>query len=169
MIKILTPQELEVVRECKELGFGSYLSSAFLEYPRMIRQLQAEKYPSKRVLDNMNDRMDDKRFAFDLHYLIGLARMSVNPLQVEQEAWRLLSPLVKAQVVSFGEYVKSYSPTTATQEPLLTHVNNGWTLIQYWNTISNCYKTKLDEVFEEILGREEEVRGLIRILSGERR
>jgi hypothetical protein len=83
---------------------------------------------------------------------------------VEQEAWKLLSPHVKGYVNEFGIYISGYSPQTAEQKPLLTHVNTGWNLLQQWNMISQSYKAKYEQVWDKVEERETTLRGLIQEL-----
>jgi len=162
---MLSEQELKIVRNCKQWGFGAYLAWAWAVYPKLSRDINKEKYPDKKELVQINERMDQKRIAFDETYLHLLPRESVNPLQVEQEAWKLLSSLVKSQVDSFGKYIESYQPSTVISDQLLTQINNGWSLLQDWHIISRSYGAKLEEVWDEVKADEQKVRDLITRLS----
>lgn len=119
--------------------------------------------------------MDRFRSEFDIAY-DSSSMAVVNPLQVEQEAWKLLSPRVAGYLERFGHVIGSCSPDEITEElreQFLGLVKEGWDLLQKWNTISKAYNSKYemaiygvtDELCGDVDEREEAVRSLIRDLS----
>jgi hypothetical protein len=146
---MLSELEQKVVDEHKEGGFGAFLSVMWNIYPPpehygLRRDISQGKFPEQNRLTYANDYMTKWRQNFDICYLFSLPAAPVNPLQVEQEAWRLLSPRVKQHTDEFGEYILSYSPQTSEKEPLITHISNGWDILQKWNVISESYKAKYE-------------------------
>ena len=162
---MLSKLEQEVVDNHKEWSFGAYLQWAWLEYLPLQEEIQRGEYPEQDRLKFLVKRMDDKKFGFDICYLHSLPYDGVNPLRVEQEAWKLLSPNVKQHLDKFGTYIKGYSTQNVDSEQLLAHVNCGWDLLQQWNTISNSHKAKYEKDWSKIPEREEATRKLIQELS----
>ena len=162
---MLTEREQAIVNKSKEWGFDAYLQWAWCEYPSLQGEITESKYPTQTRLRSVNKRMDSERKGFDVCYLLALPEEEVNPLQIEQDAWRLLSPNVRGYVNEFGIYIDGYSPKTAQQELLLAHVNTGWNLLQQWNVISQSYKAKYEQVWDKVTEREDAVRKLIQGLQ----
>jgi hypothetical protein len=162
---MLSKLELEVVNKHKEWGFGAYLQWVWMEYPPLQREIQRGEYPEQDRLKHLVDRMGQQKTGFDFCYLHSLPHEEVNPLKVEQEAWKLLSPKVKQHLDKFGTYIEGYSPQNVEQGQLLTHVDCGWNLLQHWNTISKSYKAKYEQVGDKVAEREEATRQLIQELS----
>lgn len=162
---MLSELELEVVNKHKEWGFGAYLQWAWMEYPSLQREIQRGEYAEKDRLKYLVERMGDKKIRFDFCYLHSLPQEEVNPLQVEQEAWKLLSPKVKQHLDEFGNYIEGYSPQNVNQGQLLTHVDCGWNLLQQWNIISKSYKAKYGQAWDKVAEREKATRQLIQELS----
>lgn len=162
---MLAEREQDIVNKSKEWGFGAYLQWAWFEYPSLQNEIGEGKLPAQERLSVVNKRMDCERKGFDVCYLLALPHEAVNPLQVETEAWRLLSPHVKGHINEFGIYISDYSPQTAEQEPLLAHVNKGWNLLQQWNVVSQSYKAKYEQSWNKVAERENALRELIQKLQ----
>jgi len=158
---MLREREQEIVNKSKEWGFGAYLQWAWIEYPSLQSEIGDGHYPTQGRLRHANKRMDSQRKGFDVCYLLALPHEEVNPLQVEQEAWRLLSPHIKEYVNEFGIYIDGYSPKTADQAGLLTHVNTGWDLLYQWHLISQSYRAKYDQNWDVVRERENALKNLI--------
>jgi len=141
---MLSDLELEIVKNHKEWEFGAYLQWAWMEYPNLRMEIAGNEYPEQERLRHLNKRMNGKRLDFDCCYFLSLPLAEANPLQVEQEAWKLLSPKVKQHVNEFGDYIEAYSPKAAKQEQLLAHVDVGWDLLQKWNVIGQSFGAKYD-------------------------
>ena len=161
---MLTEREQEIVDEMDASRFGAYLQWAWIEYPSLQEEINERKYPEQKRLKVVSTRMNSHRIEFDTCYLFALPEKEVNPLQIEQEAWRLLSPYIRQHVDEFGVYIISYSPQTAEQQQLLTYVNTGWNLLQQWKIISQSFKTKEQQSWAVVGEREAAVRDLIQEL-----
>lgn len=162
---MLSELELKVVREHKIWGFGAYLQTAWFLYPELPEKVSRGEYPKQEELKHANERMNQQRANFNFCYLVSLPHAEANPLLLEQDAWRLLSPKVKQHVDKFAIYIGGYSPEQANREQLLAHTSRAWDLLQSWNTISKSYKAKLEQNWEMLTSREEAVKVLIRELS----
>jgi hypothetical protein len=172
---MLTPLELRVVKEHKVWGFVAYLQGAFLDFPWLEKQVSEEKYPSKEKVSEVLHRMNFRRIEFNVVYSDPKLD-ELNPLEIEQEAWKLLSPKVKGYVQRFRKFADSYSPVSVnaeTKQQFLSLVNEGRDLVLKWNIISRSYAPKyeialygvtepLSKLSDE---RMEDVRSLIRDLS----
>ncbi len=165
---MLSELEQEVVDSHKEGYFGAYIQGSWFEYSELQEQIVSGEYPESSRLQEANKKMSGWKKGFDITYLHSLPRAEINPLQVEQEAWKLLSPNIKQYLNEFGTYLEGYSPQNADREQLLVHVNWGWNLLQQWNTISNSYKAKYDKNWSSIPEREEATRQLIQELSSKK-
>lgn len=139
---MLSDRELDVARRHKEPGFGAYLAWAWLEYPYLQADIKAGKPVKPGRLSYANKRMAGKKFDFDFCYLESLPQEEVNPLQVEQDAWRLLSPLVASYIESFDQYIQGYHPEIADTNQLLAYVTTGFELLKKWNIISKLFGEK---------------------------
>lgn len=162
---MLAEREQDIVNRSKEWGFGAYLQWAWFEYPSLQGEIGGGHYPTQGRLRDANKRMDSQRKGFDVCYLLALPHEEINPLQIEQEAWRLLSPRVKGYVNEFGIYIDGYSPRSADQGVLLTQVNTGWNLLQQWHLISQSYKAKYEQNWDTVGEREGALRALIEQLQ----
>lgn len=155
-----------VVNKCYEIKFGGFLFGALMEYSSLQKEIKKRQYPGQSRLISVNEGMNLGRKGFDVRYFLILPHEEVNPLQVEQEAWKLLSPHVKEYVRDFGIYVEGYSPLAQVdQQQLLTYIDKGLNLLQQWNIISRSYKAKYFRLWEEVGGREDVVRKLIQELQ----
>ena len=161
---MLTEREQEIVNKSKEWGFGAYLQWACLEYPSLQSEIGEGYYPSQERLRDVNKKMDRESKGFDVCYLFSLPYEEINPLQVEQEAWGLLSPHVSGYVNEFGIYIDGYSPNTAHKATLLTHVKTGWDLLQQWHLISQSYNAKYEQSWDKVEERENTLKELIQKL-----
>jgi len=161
---MLTEREQSVVKKSKRRGFGAYLQWAWLEYPELQDDIRRKVFPPRKRLRTANAAMDSQRISFDICYLSSLPAEEINPLQVEQEAWKLLSPQIKQYIGQFGIYIATYSPQTAEQEQLLGHVDTGWDFIQQWYVVSQSYKAKCEQNWKKVGKRETAVKGLIQAL-----
>ena len=162
---MLTELEYEVVRSCEIDNFCAYLQWTQLEYPSLIRDVERKCYPQQTMLKHCIERMIDERNSFDYCYFSRLRDEKVNPLQTEQAAWRLLSPLVRAHTDGFGGYLAGYSPASAEKDPLLAHLNDGLGLVEDWNVISRSYGAKLEKMWDQLEAREQAAKDLIERLS----
>ena len=116
-------------------------------------------------LEDINRRMNKFYIAFWYRYEYQLPRISMDVLVLERTAWKLLSVRIKRHIDNFGEYIKTYSPEDCNRDELLAHLENWWSLLQIWNTISRSYKCKLEEMQDELEERENDLRKLIEQLS----
>ncbi len=161
---MLTEREQEIINKSKEWGFAAYLQWAWLEYPSLQEEISKKRFPARKRLKYLNAWMNSERIEFDICYLVALPQKEINPLQIEQEAWRLLSPFAELHVNEFGIYIAGYSRKTAEQQPLLTHVNLGWGLLQQWNLISFSFRAKYKKYWDLVEEKEAAVRDLIQEL-----
>jgi len=146
-MKGLTREELQVVLKHHCDGFAACLQAYIADYPVTMDEIQRGRYPSREELAEMNNRIRAQQEGFDWHYFQSLPCYAVNPLRVEQEAWRVLSPHIKDYVDMVDRFLAGYSPGSIDQQTtgqLLSLINNGWLLIQDWNVISNSFKAKKD-------------------------
>jgi hypothetical protein len=164
---MLNRLEQKVVSDHKARQFGAYLQWALPEYPDLQEQIGNARFPEPSRLTVVRNKMGLYRIEFDYYYLISLPRAKVNPLQLEQKAWRLLSPRVKQHLGEFGNYIAKYSQQNPERERLLTHINCGWELLQKWNVISKSYKAKHGKVWTVVSEREEATKQLIQELSAQ--
>jgi hypothetical protein len=164
----LNEQELEVVRKCKEWGFGAYLQGAWFQYPGLVRKIEEGNYPSQNELIKLNQKMEQRRLSFDDIYLDLLPREELNPLEIEQQAWKLLSPFIRQHTDIFSKFLETYYSNGTQREQILTPINNWWNLLQDWNILSNSYKAKLEKMWDEVESREQQIRDLTKRLSEKR-
>jgi hypothetical protein len=163
---MLSQKEQDVVDNYFMPGFGAYLQWAFSEYPDLRETIVTGKYPDQPRLRECHKEMNRKRVHFDLYYSADhLPSVDANPLRLEQDAWKLLSPKVKQHLVEFDGFIEDYSPQNADGEQLLAHVDCGWDLLQDWNVISQSYKAKRERVWDKVAEREDKIMELIRKLS----
>jgi hypothetical protein len=141
---MLSQLELEVVKQHKEWGFKAYLQWAYFDYHILQREITVGRLPEVKRLDVANKKMENKRLGFDYCYFVKLPEQEVNPLHVEQKAWQLLSPMVKAHVGTFNQYIRDYSPQYAEGTQLLVRINSGFGLLQKWNIIADSFGIKYD-------------------------
>lgn len=161
-LKNMSPEhERQIVIKYKECGFGAYLQGAWSTYPVLQKEIGEGRYPTKELLIEVWEKMDHKKIGFDCRYLFE----EVGPLRVEQETWRLLSPLVQKHLDKFGAYIADYQPSSAEKEVLLGHINEGWGLLQLWNLVSESYKAKLSRKWQNVPEREEALKVLIQELQ----
>jgi hypothetical protein len=161
---MLTTLEHKVVDDLKILHFGAHLQYQYICYSSLIERLigvrTKEKLDSKEELLEMIDILKDMMQEFDYCYFYMLPRQKVNPLIIEQESWKLLSPKIKQYLNNFKDYVQKYSFENIDKEKLLFHINTGWKLIQQWNLISDSYKVKHQKSWNFISEREEALKEL---------
>jgi hypothetical protein len=170
---MLSKSELEVVPRLKVHGFGIYLQSAWFEYHPLRRDVARGILPARARLGELTSKMGEMKNEFDQQYFIHLPKEIANPLKIEQEAWRLLSPRIRQHLQDFSAYVGGYSAENASCEQLLPHIDLGWSLLQKWDVISKSYSPKYEIAIypktgwseNDIQQREEAVRVLIRELS----
>ena len=117
----LTEQEQYIVDRSKVWYFGAFLQACWFQYPDLLKEIGAGDFPETETLQSLNEKMTDARIDFDFIYLIDLPEREINPLKTEQEAWKLLSPLIKKHEKKFGDYIENYSLQNVDQEQLLTH------------------------------------------------
>ncbi len=167
-MKQLNDSEWQIVVICRSHSFAAYLQAAWLHYPKIIRNIAVSIYPTKEELEKVNEKMWLKWGSFEHIYGWLLAEkigIVSHPLQIEQQAWKLLSPLVRKHCEEFKNFLQSYSPETANADQLLIYINSWWDLLQKWNIISKSYGSKYNKDWKYIESTEEEVRGLIAELS----
>lgn len=159
---MFTELERQVIEAHKIHNFGAYLQHSYFVYPAMQEEVVEGVLPQRLRLEEMHVDMNQNRIEFNETYLYSLPLQPANPLVVEQQAWRLLSPRVRNHTDEFGDYIKGYSPETAQYEQLLGQLNTGWGLILKWNVISQSFKGKQYGGVENVLAeREQAVRDLI--------
>lgn len=161
----LTEQEQQVVNKSKIYFFSAFLQGAYITTPLMLEKIDKKEYPSQEKLDQLNQKTDNYRFNFDFEYLVALPDKEINPLQLEQEAWKLLSPLVKEHVDVFGEFIKYYLPQEEYGDELVKHLDNWFDLIQKWNIIAESYGAKYGHDWKNVENSEESVKKLIQELT----
>lgn len=162
----LTDAEINVVRECKDWGgFSAYLQTMWLMYPVLTRRIIKGNFPEKEELAKIIDKMRGHKRSFDYCYFGKLPDASINPLSVEQEAWRLLSPLIEGFTNDFENYLVGYLPQKVQARKLLAYVEKWWDLLNKWNIISRSYRCKLEKMWDELEEREEETKRLIQELT----
>jgi len=176
---MLTPLELRVVEEHKIWGFASYLQRAFIDFSRLEKfDLHGEFLPREEISVILY-KMRARRTKFDAEYS-GPELEGVNPLQVEQAAWRLLSPRVLDYAKRLDQFTISYSPLKVTEEvkaKFLGLVQEGQDLLQQWSRISDSYGPKYDMALYGVSDslaqmareKEEDVKKLIGELSTQSR
>lgn len=162
---MLNELEQEIIKNHKRLQFGAYLQWTWFEYPELQEQISRREYPEQTKLIDTNKIMAQHKAMFDYCYFHSLPQAEVNPLQVEQDAWELLSPEIKQHLDEFENYIKGYSPQNVDKEQLLAYVNNSWVLMQKWNIISNSYKAKYEKRWDIIEEKEQAARKLIQELQ----
>jgi hypothetical protein len=105
--------------------------------------------------------MDQYGMGFDTTYLRDFSQEETDVLQVEQEAWTLLSPQINEYIKGFGAYIETYSPKTADLISLFSQVNTGWNLLQQWNIISESYRAKYKKDWDLVEEKEAALKVLI--------
>jgi len=173
---MLNKLELEIVKVCKVHGFAAYLQRAWADFPTLERDAASRIYPETQHIQKVLGRMERGITEFDFAYFVQLPQEATNPLQGEQEAWKLLSPILKDYLTRFKQFVSSYSSDKVSDESrqqLLGLVQEGWQLLQKWDTISKAYNPKYEFAIYNRTGwtekglqeREEAVKVLICELS----
>lgn len=113
-------------------------------------------------LEEAHKNMYRHMTAFNYYYCIKLPDEPVNPVKVEQEAWKLLMPRIEQHLKRFKNYIENYyNPEEVDRDQLLAHILNGWELLQDWNLISKSYKAKLERNWDFVEERENTTRQLI--------
>ncbi len=157
---MLSELELEVVDSCKIWYCAGFLSWAYIEYSTSIEGLKKGEYPDLSRLLHMHSRMSLWVYDFDSAYS-DLLLAPVNPLELEQRAWNLLSHRLHTHVDEFGSYMDS--PQSC--DKLLEHLTTGWELLQKWNLISESYKAKHEQIWKRVPETEEALKDLIEELG----
>jgi len=165
MTKQLTAEELQTVKECKIWGFAAFLQMAFIVCPELKRKMILLAMPSKQELQLIFNRTKRRKEDFDFVYFCLLMHTKNNPLQVEQKAWELLTVLVQKFLDDFALFINKYSPQQNHKNELAAHLDVWYDLIQKWNIISNCYKRKLDKMWDAVEEEEKKVEKLIQSIS----
>jgi len=174
---MLNQLECEVVKNHKVHGFAAYLQGAWFEFPKLESNISKRNYPIKKDITEILDRMEGRQISFDVEYA-GLSREAINPLKIEQEAWKLLSPKVSTYLEKFRQFLNSYSPEKVNDRSrgeLLALTQEGWNLLQKWNIISKSYSPKYEIAIygqtgwteRDIQEREETVNVLVQNLSSQ--
>lgn len=140
-LNMLSESALRFVQENKIWGTGAFLQSAFLNFGACSRNIQHGKPPPKETLEEVWQQMTRMRTAFDMQYVIGSPPEMADILGTEAEAWRLLSPRVQSFLERFQTFIASYSVDTSASS-VAEYLQEYWSLIQQWNTLSNSYKAK---------------------------
>lgn len=158
-MKELTAQEQDIVHRYKEQQFGAFLQWVWLFYPEFAEKGER---PSNENLGKILERLREVIWGFNFCYFHRLPRETVNPLLVEQEAWRKLSPLIKQHADKLGALLpRLVSGEGNLEGDLLAEIKHGWELFQKWNVISNSFRTKHDSNWNLVEEREEAVRNLV--------
>ncbi|MBW2970545.1 hypothetical protein KY320_00120 [Candidatus Woesearchaeota archaeon] len=94
---------------------------------------------------------------------------AVNPLKIEQQGWKLLSPAIGEYLDQIEVYLESYPPnefSEATKNDFLGYINRGRKLLDKWQIICNSYKAKYQREGEQnIIQAEANVQFLIQELA----
>jgi hypothetical protein len=139
---MLSDLELQLIKDFHNEGLGLNQQDFWLSYPVLQDEVRRATFPEQLCLRQMNEQMNLRRVAYDVCYSHFLLPGSINPLRVEQKAWLMLSPSVAEHVSDFGGFVNSYSPKSADQRALLTHIEAGLDVLQQWEIIDRSFGAK---------------------------
>lgn len=165
---MLTEKELKVVDDNYIMGFGNFIQQRYSAIDCIHIHIPKNIYPERERFEEKISEFCTRRGEFDNCYLISLPLAEVNPLQLEGEAWKLLSPLVGQHLDEFGNYVETYTPENLERkqlQQLLAHTDRELDLLQKWKIISQSFSAKWQRCWKYVPEREEATRMLIQELS----
>lgn len=156
MGNVVEDERKRIITESKLWGFANHLNDAWWIYEECEILLQHGSFPSKNTLTYLCENTDHDVKDFDTIYFSFLPIQPVNPLPVETEAWKLLSPQIRQFVTAFGTYLNTYAQESAVSEQLQAHLIIGKDLLEKWNIISDSWKAKYEGEWDTKVPREEE-------------
>lgn len=155
---------MQVIQELRVWGFGNFMffwQGGAGEYSNLLKIIEEGSFPKKERITSLAERISDKMAEFDYKYLTSLPLQPVNPLRLEQNAWRLLTFQIKEYLEGFMTYSRTYSPDNANKETLVGYLNKADALLKQWDVIGHSFSAKYDKLWDKIDEKEDAVRKLI--------
>jgi hypothetical protein len=90
------------------------------------------------------ETIKDQKDYFDDIYFRRLPKFSVNPLEREQAAWKLLSPVIKEYLSGSKNFVETYSANVEERASVCDFMEKGYELLLKWRVIQRSYGVKSD-------------------------
>jgi len=137
--------ELQVIEELNIPYFGEALQELLSIKDELHVSADNKLLPPKNMVKDFYRGIEAFSREFDITYLLELNKYQVNPLQLEQRAWTLLSPAIKQHQQKFAAFAKKYSEKKAVQETipmLIEYLDGAAQYLGMWNAISASFNEK---------------------------
>jgi hypothetical protein len=155
--------QLGIIVSCNVVGGD--LFSEFLLCDHLIDDLKNGNMPRLEDLYGLSRALNYFVFLFDDRYFRVLKDIRPNPLEIEQQAWQLLSKEIH---VTLDEYKLLLNKDELSIDILLLSLQKIMDFIDDWKKISNSFKCVEQELDEDFIGNStREIHELIERLSNE--